>query len=591
MKNHLKKPLKDPYRSEGTTWRLPDSPPKPHTTDAPEYLDMLREGEATIMSLDSFPTFESLSAFAAYLLKYKCIITIGFLDHCLNFLKHDQKSFLALGLHKVDPDGSISVQSGQLRDGDVLLSIGPHGKVARQGINQISVKVGNQTGYLVDWANFASSLEGLIPFLQECDEVGLSVFRSPSHASMARNAMMCVSKSAFISKSDWSYKVKSIEEVVDLQYIYTCASHVSRLGRFEAFKCGTMSDAYVYDLKAAYPHEIGKLHSIRPQFCRWIVWDSGNPKYELLDRDDIIYASLFVEEDLPDEIVGLGSHRLQTMFGTKILFPYGRGRRWIGLQQYRLRLEFGIQPKILEGCLGFSKYPSYPFKDLSDQMWLGRQRNKSLFKKLDTKLLGSFMGQYYELRDDEVEVLVPMISYCPVYSAGVIDAVYAIMTRFALNVPKGKLCGLTIDGIQTLSSLDRYTGSGPGDLELKYHGSITKFTDNLGDLDGKGKWISRFNGSHLEINRVEGKSLVSCFRRAGEDPKKQQEMFDSGGREVTVKIEVGSGKRSSSEDINYLKDSEDTKTPNIRDLDRFLIPSWSEEDSLDEILRMDESGV
>lgn len=568
----------DNFQIESTRSTTPDIGPKHYSPDKIDWLDLLETGDAILVR--DLPEFKDFQEFSQYLFKNRYVITVAFskggtLDHCLNFLSPQQKRKIAwVWAHRNEVTGTLN-KGGELVIGDTILRVRPLGKAARKGYRSISVHTpGNrQNGYLLDWSCLVDDIDKVDTKLKFLKKLSISVTKSGTLAAMSRDLLQLNCPKAFIANKD----IKPVlEEIEDL------ALKVFRLGRFEAISFGTIPEAYVYDIKAAYPTKIGKLQHFSPPYTIWEKWRGD---YSQLDRPDICYAELYVEENLPETSVSVASHRTVTLGGTRICYPWGPGRRFIGLKQYKLRKTLGYKTTVLYGWLGFTKIEYRPFTNLIEKTTNGRNQDPKLFKNLDVRMGGNFASTYLDIIDDGSDegklVKKALGTYCPIYAGAIVDEVLADITSYALEIPPQKLYRLSIDGITTGVPLP--VASGPGKLELRYRGLIRIFTDFASDSEGEPNWANKFRGDHLEVEKDPVSSFANCFGRIG-DLETQQKLFDTGFSKGRVKVPVGPTKRfptDSLDKLDYLKDTGSSKAPSTLDIPNLYTSSWLEEDYMD----------
>jgi len=566
------------YQCESEKSTRPDIGPSHYAPEKIDWLDLLEKGDAILVR--DLPDFKTFQEFSNYLFSYKYIITIAYakgrtLDHCLNFLSPDQKrKFSWMWGHLNSETGNFE-KGGELLLGDITLRARPKGKASRKGFRTISVHTpGNQrNGYLLDWSYLVDDIDKVIPKLQSLSSLQIAISKSGTLAAVSRDLLMLDCPKAFWAGAE-------IKPVLDL--IENLAHNVFRLGRFEAIRFGTIEDAYVYDIKAAYPSKIGKLQHFSPPFTDWEMWKED---YTQLDRSDIAYAFLYVEETLPEGQISIASHRTVTMGGTRICYPWGPGRRYIGLKQYQLRKKLGLKTTVLYGWMGFVRREFLPFSSLIQKTTNGRTVDSKFFKGLDVRLGGNFAATYLDILDDGTDsgllVKKALGTYCPIYAGAIVDAVLADITSYALELPPDKIYRISIDGIS--SGVPLQSSSGPGNLELRYKGLIRIFTDFASDSAGLPNWASKLNGNCLEVHKDPISSFANCFGRVG-DVEAQQKLFDTGFSKGIVKVPVGPSKRFPSDDLqelDYLKHNGPSEAPSTVDIPELYVNSWLEEEYMD----------
>lgn len=588
------------YQIEREFNNLPYHPPRLYRQKEPDLLDLLEKGDAVIMR--DLPHWENLQSFSRDLLSNHCIITVAAargitLDHVLNFLTPPQKKYLTRPFKHRDSIAEGFEEPGDITIDSIKISVRPLGKSAKLGFRKISVRSGNKRGFLLDLSEIASDINDIESVLRIMKKNDIVCLKSGTASTICRDTLLANCMEGFPTLLPNDEK-----SAILWTQVYPYAISVFRLGRFESVFFGSKKGAYTYDYKAAYPTEIGRLQHCGYPYTEWQEW---NGDYSQLDRPDICYAFLLIEENIPKTQASIASHKYVGMGGARLYNPWGVGIRFVGLQQYILRSLQGIKPKVLRGWMGFTKIPYRPFEALIRKMFAGRleaskqdilgshlgERKINLFKLLDTRINGNFMGSYWDIIDDGTlngrSVRKPLSTYCPVYAAAVVDAVFSNTTRLILTVPEDMFYRAAVDSVTVGIPLTTQPDI-PGGLNGGFVEDITSYTDHF---MASPKHNYDFRGDHIVFIKNPKTSFYNCFtgsrlREKVLSLEDRQKLFDAGFRREVIEVPTGPTKRLPlGKDIDYSKEWLSTLCPNTLQLGSLIYESPGDSDilsSLDE---------
>jgi len=505
-------------------------------------------GEANIVSPSVFSSFSTFPSFLSYVLSNRNTVTISTslreLDHVFELAGPDFcKSLTVPGMTWVN-FGSYSIR------------LGPGGRSLAKGIRKITVRQGNKYGYVRDVQELCSSLCEIIPTFNLLLDFGLLPPSTPTISSLSRNLL-----------SSAPSKIRGRNPLLELpKSLLEHALSTFRLGRFETLLLGTTT-ASIYDKTSAYPKILSSLNCVYEPFTEWFSI-TNLKNFNLLDPS-IIYGYFYISAEVPDtDYISPLSFRAQLFFSLMEVFCHGKiDGVFVGLETLRLLRELEIPFQILSGWIGIGKKAYRPYARILRDISAGRNRDDRLFKLIGSRFVGSMAGSYLNIKGNKVD-RVGLDVWCPLYSAAVVDSMFAEVTRLALSLPQDSVYRFSIDSLTT--SPGALDSTLPNSWRVKEMGKITIWNEKFVDTEHSTRWADSFDGTYLHMKEIGRPSLKGTFGKLVNLDRRWKRFLSEDT--TSIKILPGTRKRRTPSFQDFLSSSIPTTCYSLSD----LYSAWSQ---------------